>query len=201
MRGSSCFYKAKAAIARAFVSQSKLPAVSSRWLANCDVLQKHSSICVKCRSNMRGVVNLVEKVFEVRMHDVRSVKIRKVLIVDDMGSTSELLQDMLRELGFENVSLARNGNEGLQRIREHKPDLIISDQLMDGMTGLELLEVLRANQSTSTIPFIMVSAVRDGPAIDAALDSGVDDYIAKPISMGLLRRTISDVYNRRVIAT
>ena len=77
--------------------------------------------------------------------------------------------------------------------------MIISDQLMDGMTGLELLEVLRANQSTSTIPFIMVSAVRDGPAIDAALDSGVDDYIAKPISMGLLRRKISDVYNRRVI--
>jgi response regulator RpfG family c-di-GMP phosphodiesterase len=65
------------------------------------------------------------------------------------------------------------------------------------MTGTELLEALRKDPKLADIPFIMVSAVRDAPAIDSALDLGVDDYIAKPISMGLLQRKISDVFRRR----
>lgn len=131
------------------------------------------------------------------MQEGKSFKTSRVLIVDDMSSTRELLQDMLREIGFENISLARNGSEALKKVGEQSTDLIISDQLMDGMTGLEFLGALRTNPRTTDIPFIMVSAVRDAPAIDAALDLGVDDYIAKPISMGLLRRKIADVYHRR----
>lgn len=121
----------------------------------------------------------------------------KVLIVDDMASTRGLIKDMLRELGFTNVSMARNGREALQKVQDENADLVISDQLMDDMTGTELLEALRKDPRLADIPFIMVSAVRDAPAIDSALDLGVDDYIAKPISMGLLQRKISDVFRRR----
>jgi two-component system chemotaxis response regulator CheY len=121
----------------------------------------------------------------------------KVLIVDDMASTRGLIKDMLRELGFTNVSMARNGREALQKVQDENADLVISDQLMDDMTGTELLEALRKDPKLADIPFIMVSAVRDAPAIDSALDLGVDDYIAKPISMGLLQRKISDVFRRR----
>jgi CheY-like chemotaxis protein len=121
----------------------------------------------------------------------------RVLIVDDMASTRGLIKDMLRELGFTNVSMARNGREALQKVQDENADLVISDQLMDDMTGTELLEALRNDPKLADIPFIMVSAVRDAPAIDSALDLGVDDYIAKPISMGLLQRKISDVFRRR----
>jgi len=121
----------------------------------------------------------------------------KVLIVDDMASTRGLIKDMLRELGFTNVSMARNGREALNKIQLENADLVISDQLMDDMTGTELLEALRKDPKMADIPFIMVSAVRDAPAIDSALDLGVDDYIAKPISMGLLQRKIADVFRRR----
>ncbi len=121
----------------------------------------------------------------------------RVLIVDDMASTRGLIKDMLRELGFKNVSMARNGREALQKVQDENADLVISDQLMDDMTGTELLEALRKDPKLADIPFIMVSAVRDAPAIDSALDLGVDDYIAKPISMGLLQRKISDVFRRR----
>lgn len=131
------------------------------------------------------------------MEEGKSFKTSRVLIVDDMNSTRELLRDMLTEIGFENICVARNGSEALKKLGEQPTDIIISDQVMDGMTGLELLSALRGNPKTADIAFIMVSAVRDAPAIDAALDLGVDDYIAKPISMGLLRRKISDVYNRR----
>jgi two-component system chemotaxis response regulator CheY len=122
---------------------------------------------------------------------------RNVLVIDDMSSTRALLRDMLISLGFENISLARNGLDALQKLAHQGFDLIISDQLMDGMSGTELLEALRNNERYSDVPFIMVSSVRDAPVIDSALSLGVDDYIAKPISIGLLQRKIEDVFRRR----
>jgi two-component system chemotaxis response regulator CheY len=131
------------------------------------------------------------------MHPLKDFRQGRVLVVDDMPSTRALLGDMLRELGFDNIAMARNGREALERLREEGIDLIISDQMMDGMTGTQLLGNLRGNPDFSDIPFIMVSAVRDAPSIDSALDLGVDDYLAKPISMGLLGRKIDDVFRRR----
>ena len=120
-----------------------------------------------------------------------------VLVIDDMSSTRALLRDMLMSLGFERISLARNGIDALQKMSSQGFDLVISDQLMDGMSGIELLEALRNSQRYSDVPFIMVSSVRDAPVIDSALNLGVDDYIAKPISIGLLQRKIEDVFRRR----
>ena len=131
------------------------------------------------------------------MSSAKEMRDSRVLIVDDMPSTRGLLMDMLQEIGFDKIATARNGHEALTKLEEEYTDLIISDQMMDGMTGTELLETLRSNPDLSDIPFIMVSAVRDAPAIDSALDLGVDDYLAKPISMGLLRRKIADVFRRR----
>lgn len=120
-----------------------------------------------------------------------------VLVIDDMSSTRALLRDMLMSMGFERISLARNGIDALQKMSSQGFDLVISDQLMDGMSGIELLEALRNSQRYSDVPFIMVSSVRDAPVIDSALNLGVDDYIAKPISIGLLQRKIEDVFRRR----
>jgi two-component system chemotaxis response regulator CheY len=126
-----------------------------------------------------------------------NVHASKVLIIDDMSSTRALLRDMLMSLGFAKVSLARNGADALQKLATEGFDLIISDHLMDGMSGIELLEELRRNERHSNVAFIMVSSLRDAPVIDEALNLGVDDYIAKPISIGLLRRKIEDVFRRR----
>lgn len=131
------------------------------------------------------------------MHQEGNLRDRNVLVIDDMSSTRALLRDMLMSLGFERISLARNGLDALQKLAYQGFDLIISDQLMDGMSGIELLEALRNSERYSDVPFIMVSSVRDAPAIDSALNLGVDDYIAKPISIGLLQRKIEDVFRRR----
>jgi two-component system chemotaxis response regulator CheY len=121
-----------------------------------------------------------------------------VLVIDDMNSTRALLEDMLRDLGFKFVSTARNGIDALQQMTQSSVDLIISDELMDGMCGTELLEKIRAKPDLCHIPFILVTSLRDAPAIDTALDLGVDDYIPKPISISLLRRKIEDVFRRRM---
>lgn len=120
-----------------------------------------------------------------------------VLVIDDMASTRALLRDMLLNLGFQNISMARSAYDALRKVDDTSIDLIISDQVMDGMSGTELLHELRSRTDCSHIPFIMVSSLRDAPSIDCALTLGVDDYIAKPISMGLLGRKIEDVLRRR----
>lgn len=134
---------------------------------------------------------------EVGMRPENNLRETNVLVIDDMSSTRALLRDMLMSLGFERISMARNGIDALQKMASQGFDLIISDQLMDGMSGIELLEALRNSQRYSAVPFIMVSSVRDAPVIDSALNLGVDDYIAKPISIGLLQRKIEDVFRRR----
>jgi two-component system chemotaxis response regulator CheY len=122
---------------------------------------------------------------------------RNVLVIEDMASTRALLRDMLVSLGFHRISMARNGLEALQKLGAQAFDLIISDHCMDGMSGTELLRALRNNERYADVPFIMVSSMRDAPVIDSALNLGVDDYIAKPISMALLQRKIEDVFRRR----
>ena len=120
-----------------------------------------------------------------------------VLVIDDMASTRALLRDMLLNLGFANISMARNAYDALQQMTTSSVDLIISDQVMDGMSGTEFLHEIRTRKESAHIPFIMVSSLRDAPSIDCALTLGVDDYLAKPISMGLLERKIEDVFRRR----
>jgi PleD family two-component response regulator len=122
------------------------------------------------------------------------------LIIDDMSSTRALLRDMLMSLGFDQVGMARNGVDALRKLETESYDLIISDQVMDGMTGTEFLGKLRAGNRHADVPFIMVSSVRDAPVIDTALTLGVDDYLPKPISMALLQRKIDDVFRRRAAA-
>lgn len=122
------------------------------------------------------------------------------LIIDDMSSTRALLRDMLISLGFDQVTMARNGVDALRKLETESYNLIISDQVMDGMTGTEFLAKLRTGTRQADVPFIMVSSVRDAPVIDTALTLGVDDYLPKPISMALLQRKIDDVFRRRAAA-
>lgn len=133
----------------------------------------------------------------VSMEKHLDLKDRHVLIIDDMSSTRGLLRDMLTSFGVQNISTARNGREAFEKLHEQPFDLILSDQVMDGMSGTELLSQLRRVPAFADIPFILVSSVRDAPIIDEALNLGVDDYVVKPVSMVLLQRKIEDVFRRR----
>ena len=123
---------------------------------------------------------------------------RNVLVIDDMSSTRALLRDMLIHLGFQRVSFARNGIDALQKMGAQKFDLIISDQVMDGMSGTELVEAILNDKRYADVAFIMVSSTRDTPVVDSAFNLGVDDYLAKPVSIGMLQRKIEDVFRRRM---
>lgn len=123
----------------------------------------------------------------------------QVMVIDDISATRTILKDMLLEMGFKDIVEAKNGKDALEKLRKHRAQLIICDNLMDGMSGLDLLYQLRNHAYLVDIPFIVVSSCGDVPVIDTALDLGADDYILKPISFKLFKRKVFDVLRRRVV--
>ncbi len=100
----------------------------------------------------------------------------KILVVDDEERDLRLMEAMLAPTGYE-VVLARSGQEGLGKIGDTCPDIVLLDIMMPGMNGYEVLRILRQQ---SNIPVIMLTAKKEVTSARDALNLGADDYIRKP---------------------
>ena len=108
----------------------------------------------------------------------------QVLIVDDHKTMLRIVNNILGQIGIENVDQATDGTEALQHLVKKKYDLVVSDWNMMPMTGLELLQFIRTDQTYNhkTVPFIMVTAESKPENMMAAKKAGVDNYIIKPFN-------------------
>ena len=116
----------------------------------------------------------------------------KIILVDDEPEILTLVRDYLSREGF-TVLTALNGNEGMQLIEREKPDLVLLDWMLPGMSGLEMCKHLR---ETSTIPIIMLTAKSEEIDRVLGLEFGADDYIVKPFSLRELAARIKTVLRR-----
>ena len=103
-----------------------------------------------------------------------------ILVVDDQIQNVELLEAHLAPQGYEIVK-ATSGEEALGKLSSNKIDLILLDIMMPKMSGLEVLERLRANEKTKTIPVVMVTALDQPSDRVRGLEAGADDFLTKPI--------------------
>jgi len=102
-----------------------------------------------------------------------------VLVVDDEENIRNILEYNLELHGFK-VYQAEDGPTALELAREKKPGMILLDWIMPGMNGLQVLEKLKADQNTKSIPVVMLTAKKLLTDIVKTLYAGVDDYITKP---------------------
>lgn len=116
---------------------------------------------------------------------------KKILIIDDTELMIKLITDILEGAGYEVVS-ASNGIDGIQKVREEKPDLVILDIIMPGMDGFETCKILRDDESNNLMPIIMLTAQDAEDDKLTGLELGADDYIIKPFNP---RELISRVNN------
>ena len=116
-----------------------------------------------------------------------------ILIVDDYKTMLRIIRNLLKQLGFENVDDASDGSAALQKLREKRYGLVISDWNMEPMTGLQLLREVRADQSMQDVPFIMVTAESKKENVVAARQAGVNNYIVKPFNAATLKQKIASV--------
>jgi two-component system phosphate regulon response regulator PhoB len=105
----------------------------------------------------------------------------KILVVDDEPAQRELLRYNLEKSGFQ-VLLAENGQQAVMRVEDDAPDLVILDWMMPEASGIDVCRELRARSETRLMPIIMLSARGEEGDRALGLDSGADDYVAKPFS-------------------
>jgi len=109
----------------------------------------------------------------------------KILVVDDTPQNVKLLGDLLGVKGYEVVTAA-SGVEALEQIGKHKPDLVLLDVVMPGMTGYEVCRRLRENPVTAVLPVVMVTALDPGTERIKGIEAGADDFVVKPINQAEL---------------
>jgi DNA-binding response OmpR family regulator len=105
----------------------------------------------------------------------------RVLVVEDDPDIAELVSRYLDKAGYVSSRVA-SGREALEAVRSKAPDLIVLDVMLPQIDGLEVCRLLRANDSTSAIPIIMLTARAEESERIVGLEVGADDYLAKPFS-------------------
>jgi two-component system chemotaxis response regulator CheY len=116
-----------------------------------------------------------------------------ILVVDDYKTMLRIIRNLLKQLGFNNVDEATDGSVALQKLRDKKYGLVISDWNMEPMSGLELLKEVRADQRLRELPFIMVTAESKSENVVAAKSAGVSNYIIKPFNAATLKTKLTAV--------
>lgn len=111
-----------------------------------------------------------------------------VLVVEDNDDMRALISNSLSE--FYRVVTASNGEEGLHAARSRRPDLIVSDVMMPGMNGTEMLKHIREGAQTKNIPVILVTARTGTDSVVHGLETGATDYVTKPFHLSELQARI-----------
>lgn len=114
----------------------------------------------------------------------------KILVVEDVLTTQVFLKRLLKNIGFENISLAEDGDAAFYELKHNKFDLIISDWKMPNMDGMEFLKVVRKHPPHRDVPFIMLTGEAELGKVKEAMKAGVNQYVVKPISVEILKTKI-----------
>lgn len=106
--------------------------------------------------------------------------VKKILIADDNQDCCNILAMVLKGKEYE-VSIAKDGIEAIQKVKDHSPDLILLDVMMPGKDGLEVCKWVKTNPKTSHIIVIMITANAEQYHRERGFRLGASDYITKPM--------------------
>ncbi|MFD2229939.1 chemotaxis response regulator CheY [Alkalimarinus sediminis] len=120
----------------------------------------------------------------------------KILVVDDFSTMRRIIKNLLRDLGFTNADEADDGNTALPMLQTGKYDFLVTDWNMPGMTGIDLLRAVRADDNLKGLPVLMVTAEAKRDQIVAAAQAGVNGYVVKPFTAAVLKEKIDKIFER-----
>lgn len=120
----------------------------------------------------------------------------KFLVVDDFSTMRRIIRNLLKELGYSNVDEAEDGQSALGKLKRDNFDFVITDWNMPGMDGLQLLQAVRADDSLSKLPVLMVTAEAKKENIIAAAQSGASGYIVKPFTSATLDEKLTKIFEK-----
>lgn len=117
-----------------------------------------------------------------------------ILIVDDYKTMRKILKNLLKRLGFEDIDEASDGDMALNKMRERKYGLVISDYNMESFTGLALLKKVRKDCIMKDTPFIIMVAESNKNDVNVLMEARVSNYIVKPFNSQLLKKNLVAIF-------
>jgi len=107
--------------------------------------------------------------------------VARIVVADDDTDIRDLVALKLRSMGHE-VTVAGDGGAAVEACRDHRPDLVLLDVMMPGVSGLEAVRTIRADPQLADVPVILLTARALEADVTSGFDSGADDYVTKPFS-------------------
>ena len=119
----------------------------------------------------------------------------EILVVDDISFQRKIINKTLKEFGFRNVLVAKDGDEAIQKLQSHKSiKLVLCDWNMPGVKGIDVLSFMRSDDNLKEIPLIMITAEATQENIINAVKAGVNDYLVKPVKPLMLKERIEKLF-------
>jgi len=118
------------------------------------------------------------------------------LIVGDFATMRRIIKSLLRELRFTNTAEADDGNTALPMLQSGSFDFLVTDWNMPGMSGIDLLRAVRADERLKALPVLMVTAEAKREQIIEAAQAGVNGYVVKPFTAQVLKEKIEKIFER-----
>ena len=120
----------------------------------------------------------------------------KILIVDDFSTMRRIIKNLLRDLGFNNTQEADDGQTAWPMLQTGNFDFLVTDWNMPIMTGIELLQKVRADETLAALPVLLVTAEAKKEQIVEAAQAGVNGYVVKPFTAITLKEKIDKIFER-----
>ena len=118
----------------------------------------------------------------------------KVLVVDDFSTMRRIVKNILKQLGYDNVEEAEDGNQAFNKLKNGSFDFVVTDWNMPNCDGLELCKMIRANESTKGIPVLFVTAEAQKENVVTAVQAGASNYIVKPFTADVLKEKMQKIF-------
>jgi two-component system chemotaxis response regulator CheY len=119
----------------------------------------------------------------------------RVLVVDDFATMRRIIKNVLRQIGFTDITEADDGKTAIRQLKAEKYDLVLSDWNMPGMSGLELLNEVRADAELKDLPFVMITAEAKKENIIEAVKAGVTSYVVKPFTAETVGEKLKKIFD------
>ncbi|MCF8067802.1 MAG: chemotaxis response regulator CheY [Desulfobacterales bacterium] len=119
----------------------------------------------------------------------------KILIVDDFATMRRIMKNILKQIGFSNITEADDGTTAYEELKKGQFDMIISDWNMPKMTGLDLLKKVRSDEDLKGLPFLMVTAEAQKQNVIEAVQAGVSNYVVKPFTAEAITEKLEKIFN------
>ncbi len=123
---------------------------------------------------------------------------RKIITIDDEAPIRILIRHTLLQEGCE-VLEAKDGSEGLEKIRRELPDLVVLDFVMPVMNGAETLQAIRSDPQIAHIPVLLLTGVKDAAKLEPLLQDARNDFLAKPFLVDMLKERVRKLLERKAM--